>query len=350
MSGVGLDAKPASSGRSARAVLLQADTLLTAARTVIADHAQARTEIQAALSPLKDALVRRELDGIPVSRLKDVTEGRLRLGALEQAGYATVRQVLDARPYALQQIPGIGAQSANQAVAAARQIAAAAAEHVAVRIDIDATGDARTTALVAALNRLVNAGPDIPRAVDAAARIDAGLAPLLAAARPARNRLRILLSGKERRQQALDAVQQIGALLADAAERAVPLLLAQAAADLLRPSEPADEAWLDFQVRPAEYTVLLSEVAGLAADVKAAEGFLPGGISDRVRAQRLDDTHRRVSLRGYQAFGARFALAQRRVVLGDVVSTKYVSHIGHVSLEGGRPRHREFPPIVQRVA
>src|SRR5690606_26982775 len=33
--------------------------------------------------------------------------------------------------------------------------------------------------------------------------------------------------------------------------------------------------------------------------------------------QQLDDTYRRVSLRGYQAFGARFALVQRRVMLGD---------------------------------
>lgn len=338
MGGAGLEQKLVPSGRNARSVLAQADVLLTAARTVIADHAQVVSEIRAALSPLTDALVRRELDGIPVSRLKDVTEGRLRLGALESAGYTTVGKVLDARPYALQQIPGIGAQSANQAIAAARQIATAVEEHVAVRIDADASDDPRTTALVTTLNRLVNAGPDIPRAVDAAARIDDGLAPLLAAARPARGRLRMLLTGRERRQQALDAVQQIDALLADADRRAVPMLLAQAATDLLRPSEPPDQAWLDFRVRPAEYTVLLSEIAGLTPDVDAAEGFLPSDVSNRVRAQRLDDTHRRVSLRGYQAFGARFALAQRRVVLGDEMglgkTIQAIAALAHLKAEG----------------
>lgn len=148
----------------------------------------------------------------------------------------------------------------------------------------------------------------------------------------------MLFTGRERRQQALDAVQQIDALLADADTHAVPLLLAQAATDLLRPSDPADEAWLDFQVRPAEYTVLLSEVAGLTPDVEAAEGFLPSGVSDRVRAQRLDDTHRRVSLRGYQAFGARFALAQRRVVLGDEMglgkTIQAIAALAHLKAEG----------------
>jgi superfamily II DNA or RNA helicase len=337
MGGVGLE-KPVPVGKGARAVLLQADALLAASRTLLAEHTEVRAGIRQALTPLRDELVRRELDGIPVSRLKDVTEGRLRLGALEQAGYATVRQVLDAGPYALQQIPGIGTQSATQAIAAARQIAGAVEEHVTVRIDIEATGDPRTTNLVTALNRLVNAGPDIPRAVDAAGRIDTELTPLVTTARPARGRLRLLLTRKQRRQEAQDAIQRIDALLTDSTTQAVSLLLAQATTDLLRPSAPANEAWIDFQVRPSEYTVLLAEIAGLVPDVDAAGGFLPTGISDRVSAQRLDDTHRRVSLRGYQAFGARFALTQRRVVLGDEMglgkTIQAIAVLAHLKAEG----------------
>jgi hypothetical protein len=146
------------------------------------------------------------------------------------------------------------------------------------------------------------------------------------------------LTGKQRRRQAHDALQRIGALLADSTARAVPLLLAQATTDLLRPAAPAEEAWLDFQVRPAEYAVLLAEIAGPAPDVEATEGFLPTGISDRVRAQTLDDTHRRVSLRGYQEFGARFALAQRRVVLGDEMglgkTIQAIAAIAHLKAQG----------------
>jgi superfamily II DNA or RNA helicase len=317
MSGVGFEKRPAPVGKDVRALLLRADALLTAARTVITDHDQVRADIQGALSPMRDELVRRELDGIPISRLKDVTEGRLRLSALEGAGYSTVRQILDARPYALRQIPGIGAHSAHQAIAAARQIAGAVKEHVTVRLDVDATGDPRTTTLVTALNRLVNAGADVARAVEVAGRIAAELSPLLTAARPASGRLRMLLAGKQRRQEAQQAIGRIDALLADATAREIPLLLAQATTDLLRPAARPDQAWLDFQVRPSEYIVLLEQIAEQTPDVDAGEGFVPSAISDRVRAQRLDDTHRRVSLRGYQAFGARFALAQRRVVLGD---------------------------------
>jgi superfamily II DNA or RNA helicase len=324
--------------RPTGSVLRQADALLSAARTVVADHAELRADVRSALAPLRDELVRRELNGIPVSRLKDVTEGRLQLSALERAGYSTVRKVLEAGEYTLLQIPGIGAQSARQAIAAARQIAGAVEESVAVRIDVDADDAYRATPLVMALNRLVNAGPDIPRAVATADRTAAELAPLLDAARPARGRLRMLLAGKQRRERAREAVRRIDALLADATAREVPLLLAQAATDLLRPAAGADEAWLDFRVRPSEYTVLLADIGGASPDAEAAEGFLPSDVSERVRSQRLDDTHRRVSLRGYQAFGARFALAQRRVILGDEMglgkTIQAIAALAHLRAEG----------------
>jgi len=331
---------PEPSGRSVKHVLTEAETLLGAARTVLAEHARARTEIRDALSPLTDALVRRELENIPLSRLKDVTEGRLRLTALEQAGYTTVREVLDQRAYTLRQLPGIGARIADQTLAAAQRIAEAAREYVAVRIDPEASGDAGTTALVTALNRLVNAGPDVPRAVDAAGRADGELTALLAAARPARSRLRLLFSGSRRRREAHRAVARIEEVLADAAAHETPLLLAQATTDLLRPAAGADEAWLDFRVRPAAYTTLLAELAGTAGtvDARAAEGFLPGDLSGRVRAQPLDDTHRRVSLRGYQTFGARFALAQRRVIIGDEMglgkTVQAIAALAHLRAEG----------------
>lgn len=336
--GAGPEGKLVPVGSGARAVLDRADGLLAAARRVTADHAGVRAGVLAAITPLRDALVRRELAGIPVARLADVTEGRLRIGTLEQAGYANVAKVLDATPYELRHIPGIGAQSAGHAIGAARQLAEAMADHVAVRLDADDIDDPHATALVTALNRMVNAGPDIPRALAAAARIEEELAPLLPPARPAGERLRMLVTGKRRRQQAQRAVQSVYAYLLDAAEREVPLLLTQAATDLLRPVAPPDEAWLDFQVRAADYLVLLAELSEVTPDVEAAEGFLPGDISERVRKQRLDDTHRRVSLRGYQAFGARFALAQRRVILGDEMglgkTIQAIAALAHLKSEG----------------
>ncbi|MFD4548724.1 DEAD/DEAH box helicase [Streptomyces sp. NPDC058466] len=326
-------------GRKARALLAQAARLHEDARLVLTDHARALEAVRTALAPLHAELVAKELESIPVARLKDVTEGRLRLGAIEAAGLGSVRAVYEASRYELRQIPGVGAQTADQALAAARQIARAVEETVSVRIDVDHP-EPRTTALVVALRRLVEAGPELRRAVDAARQLDERLGALLPAARPATGWLRLAVTPRRRRRSAFAAVTGIRELTADAATRDVRLLLAQASTDLLR--EPASdiEAWVDFELRSTEYYSQLAEVSEHkdTADVEAAEGFLPSEVAERVHGQTLDDTHRRVSLRGYQSFGARFALAQRRVVLGDEMglgkTVQAIAVLAHLAAEG----------------
>jgi superfamily II DNA or RNA helicase len=324
-------------GREARTLLTQAAELHAAALAVVADHGRALAEVRAALDPVRTELVDQELGSIPVARLKDVTEGRLRLGALEEAGYGTVRQVHTAGRYELRQLPGVGQQTADQAIAAARQIADAVAETVSVRIDVDRP-EPRTTALVIALHRLVEAGPELRRALETAERLEKELAEPLEAAGPAAGRMRMLFTGRDRRARALAALARLREATAAAADAAVPLLLGQASVDLLRSPASEAEAWVDFELRSAEYYSLLAEVSGRGPDPETAEGFLPAELAERVRAQPLDDTHRRVSLRGYQAFGARFALAQRRVILGDEMglgkTVQALAALAHLAARG----------------
>ncbi|MCT6779145.1 DEAD/DEAH box helicase [Streptomyces sp. CS7] len=333
----GAAGSPVPTGGAARELLARAELLLESARAVPADRANAVAVVRSVLDPLLDALVDGELAHIPVSRLKDVTEGRLRLGALEQAGFGTVGQVHGTDRYALRQIPGVGAHTADQALAAAGQIAHAVRDTVSVRIDVDAPDDT-STALVIALHRLVVAGADARRAVDAARRLAELLGPRVETAAPGGSRLRMLVAGRRSRARVREALDAVRSAVADAVERELPVLFAQASADLLRsPASPA-EAWVDFELRSAEYYSLLAELSGSDADRDAAEGFLPAGIADRVRALRLDDTFLRVSLRGYQAFGARFALAQQRVIIGDEMglgkTVQAIAALAHLAARG----------------
>ncbi|MEV8595934.1 DEAD/DEAH box helicase [Streptomyces sp. NPDC052012] len=324
-------------GRGVRRVCAQAGELYGAARALREDHHRALDAVRLALAPIRDRLVAEELESIPVGRLKDVTEGRLRLQAMEAAGMTSVRAVHEASRYELRQLPGVGEQTADRALAAARQIARAVAETVSVRIDVDRP-EPRTTALVVALHRLVEAGPELRRALDAAARLDERLGALLPVARPAAGRLRMVFAGRKRRTRALAAVAELQQIVRDAQERDLRLLLAQATTDLLRPPVSEIEAWVDFELRSAEYYSQLAEISEHRTDVAAGEGFLPSEVAERVHAQPLDDTHRRVSLRGYQSFGARFALAQRRVILGDEMglgkTVQAVAALAHLAAEG----------------
>ncbi|GAA2065813.1 DEAD/DEAH box helicase [Catenulispora yoronensis] len=324
-------------GRSEQNVIAHASRLHQAAQALIGDHTVAVEAARAALTPIQDAAVARELAAIPVARLQDVTEGRIRLGSVEKGGFTTVASVLEAPPYRLRQIPGVGEHTVNHILAAARQLASATRETVAVHIDVDHPEPA-TTALVTALHVLVEAGPEARRAVDRATALAERLGPLLTEAKPAGSRLRMLLTGKEKKARALAAVEAVQALVAEAEQAELPGLMAQASVDLLRGPSEEVAVWVDFELRSAEYYSLLTEISGQPPDTAAAEGYLPEGIAERVRTQRLDDTHRRVSLRGYQAFGARFVLAQRRVILGDEMglgkTIQAIAVLAHLAAEG----------------
>ncbi|WP_171053186.1 DEAD/DEAH box helicase [Streptomyces marianii] len=324
-------------GRGERATLAKGARLYEAARAVAGDHDRAVGAVREALKPIHDAEVRRELEAIPVARLQEATEARLRLGIVERSGLRTVGRVLQAGPYRLRQIPGVGQVTVDQLLAAARRLADAAHESVAVHIDVDRP-EPRTTALVTALHVLVEAGPDARRAVDRAAVLSARLGPLLADAQLVAGRFRTLLAGQEKRARALAAVAEIRSLLDEADQAGVPGLFAQASVDLLRGPSSDVAAWVDFELRSAEYYSLLAGISGRVTDSAASEGFVPDEIAERVRTQRLDDSHRRVSLRGYQAFGARFALAQRKVVLGDEMglgkTIQAIAALTHLAAEG----------------
>ncbi|KOU14768.1 DEAD/DEAH box helicase [Streptomyces sp. WM6368] len=324
-------------GRSEREAVAGGGRLYEAAQAVVGDHGRAVEAVRAALKPIHDAAAEQALDAIPVARLKEVTEGRLRLGEVERSGLRSVGQVLGAGSYRLRQIPGVGQRTAEQVIGAARQISDAVRETIAVHIDVDRP-EPRTTALVMALHVLVEAGPDGQRALDAASVLVERLGPLLADAKPAAGRLRLLLAGQAKRDKALEAVAEVRRLTEEAVQGAVPGLLAQASVDLLRGPSTEVAAWVDFELRSAEYYSLLAEISGRRPDAAAAEGFLPDEVAERVRGQQLDDTHRRVSLRGYQAFGARFALAQRKVILGDEMglgkTIQAIAVLSHLAAEG----------------
>ncbi|MFC8432655.1 DEAD/DEAH box helicase [Streptomyces sp. NPDC057253] len=326
-------------GRGERDVVGKGVRLYAGAQAVVGDHGRAVEAVRAALRPIHEAEVKQELDAIPVARLQDVTEGRLRLGSVEKSGLRTIGDVLEAGPYRLRQIPGVGQRTVAQMLGAAQRLSEAVHETVAVHIDVDRPEPA-TTALVMALHVLVEAGPDARRAVDRAAALSQRLGPALADARPATGRLRMLVAGQEKKARALAAVAEIRSLVEEAERAGLAGLFAQASVDLLRGPSSDVAAWVDFELRSAEYYSLLAEISERLPDPAAAQGFLPDEIAERVRTQHLDDAHRRVSLRGYQAFGARFALAQRKVILGDEMglgkTIQAIAVLAHLAAGGQR--------------
>ena len=284
--------------------------------SVVAGEQRLREDVTKAFTELRAGMVQRELDTIPVARLRDVTAGRLRLSTLEKSGYATVRSVFNARPADLARIPGVSQETATHAVAAARQVAQAVEHDLRIRIDLDPQNKA-STALLVALHRLRRATPELAPVRKDAARLTQELSELATTAGPPRGWFRLLLTGDENRTRILYALDRIAEIIAEFDRPGLGSRLGPAIEAARRPPAEASEVWKDFERNSPEYYGLLGEIVDLHLDVEGTEGFLPAEIIARVRKQRLDDTFRRVSLRGYQEFGAKFALVQRRVIIGD---------------------------------
>jgi superfamily II DNA or RNA helicase len=317
----------------ARALLGREQDLIKLISDVEHGRESLRRGVERSFTALREQMVRRELANIPVARLRDTTEGRLRIGPLEQAGFPTVLEVHDSPPGRLQRIPGVGATTATQLLAAAKQVATAIRDGLHIRVDLDPS-DVASTALIVALYRLRSFEAVIDPVCEQAKKIASDLSEALPAAAPAGSRLRRLLPLRRSRSDACAALARVEQLVESAGFQRE---LDSACTALRGRPEPA-AAWNDFERRSPEFYGLLGEIVDLGADHDAASGFLPAEVVDSVNTHPLDDCFRRVSLRGYQAFGARFALARQRVIIGDEMglgkTIQAIAAIAHLRATG----------------
>jgi superfamily II DNA or RNA helicase len=323
--------------RSTRAMLGGAAQAQASAEDLSTIVEAARTEVLAAFEAARERQVRAATEQMSIESIRDVTDRRLRLTELPAHGYFTVADVLRAGPDRLVDVPGIGEGTAAKIVGAAEQLRHAVRDSLKFRIELD-PNDAETTRLLQALavwGAVRHAGETYESEAKNLAQELAEQRPVAAPA--AAGGVRRLFMPAQRRRAADAAAQRVRTILRQAESSG----LLRAAQDVraVTPPSPA-EVWRDFERRSAVYYGLLGQVVDLGGDVAAAEGYLPADIVERVNAQRLDTSRLSDSLRlrGYQSFGARFALVQRRVILGDEMglgkTIQAIATMGHLAAAG----------------
>lgn len=296
-------------------IIARARTSIAAASVLEGAAAQARQATRESFNNVRERRVWQDLRVMPIDRVKDVTAGRLRLGVLQQYGFTTITDVLSADPARLQSIPGVGEATARQVYAAADQIRQAVRDSMRVRIDLD-PNDAATSGLLRAIKTWEAISLETAHLPAARAMAEAMTQACEEAAPAAAGSLRRLFYGATRKAAANSAVGSLAEMLHAQQWKDVEAAVSRAEAAL---KTPPDDHWLwaDFERRSAIYYGLLARLVDLGLDVSASDGFLPTEIVQRVKAQALDESRLRTALRGYQSFGARFALVQRRVIIGD---------------------------------
>ena len=322
-----------------RALVAQARDLRAGLAEIAAAPPDRRRAARAAYEAARDDVVYRQLAELPLARLKETTQGRLRLGAIEAAGYRTVGQAGAAGVAGLQQIPGVGPQTATQVIAAARQLSSAMMQRVRLRFDPDARPSLQAR-LLAELNRYGVARQAASPGRENLDEMGAALDAVLAGSRRAVSRLRMLFSGSRKRDEARSDLSLLEGLMRSVRQSGLDTRLQQSLADLAAQTPDAAALWRHYEERAVFYNGLLIEIGELAPDIEAGQGFIPADIARRVHNHPLDLSLMRASLRGYQAFGAKFALCQQKVMLGDEMglgkSVEALAAMCHLRVGGRR--------------
>lgn len=237
---------------------------------------------------------------MPVESLKEATRERVRVSALRAAGMTTVAHALR-HSRDLERLPGIGQTTALHIRGAAQTLRQTTYDEMPVRIDIQ-----KRTREATQLLRVLAAWEQIRTIKVAADELEMAraLSPLAASLQRVQAQCVVVVDGA----RDLESFRRDVAASIQLGQRLL------ASAQSVRGSP---DPWDDFVARPADYYALLSELGLMTEKDEDVYGDLPTKIVEAVRAFELDTSALRASLRGYQSFGARFALVQRKVIIGD---------------------------------
>ena len=271
-----------------------------------------------------------------------VSLSRFPTSALERAGIATVADLLERSSAELANVEGISRETAITLGVAARQVDARTREHA--TIDLSSAEDSLITELLAAVKavldlrvRLFGAEAD----VQSAKRLRTLADGILAAAgappsdefEPPFGNAPALLWGADDASTtallaALDAFTQRQSARHDGSS------LSPAAHERARAAAPED-----FSAHPSDYFALLTELGFEQQIAQNTHGDLSEELIGEIDRVELDTTLLNIAaLRTYQHFGARFAVRQRKVIIGDEMglgkTIEALAAIAHLTRHG----------------
>ena len=264
------------------------------------------------------------LAAIPVENLKAFGADKVRWGVLREAGVTNVAQVQSMSRLQLQRLDGIGPVSVQRILHARKQLLEASRDEpvAAPQVGDDARETVQLLRDVHDVRIVREAFGSVPARL---AKRRAELADRYSGMRHDTRLWRELLRGERGRTERDAAVREAGAIADEVESMAQPgglldeaLHARESARSKLRHDPTKEELQREHAAFFAEYVALIERVLpGARVRQSSKLGGLTDEIVRRVEAFELKTGGLRLTLRGYQEFGAKFLLAQERTLLGD---------------------------------
>lgn len=250
------------------------------------------------------------LAGIDVEILAQGKHG-IRVACLKSAGIRNILQLSQMNRMQLEALDGIGEQGAAKIYELTRDIVRNTQEKMTLRIQADAPTKADDM-LVAAAYRLIVHESQRAGLRDLYARHHRAAAGELQLAQKACSGLSWFFATRQDRQNILDAVESLTSRLEDELSRS-PHLQAYRQASAAH----ITECYAHFREHAAEYYAALETYCRQLNLSASKQSGLPEELVRKIEAVEPDLSGLKATLRGYQLFGVKYAVHQKRTLLGD---------------------------------
>jgi superfamily II DNA or RNA helicase len=325
-------------GGRARALVTSIEAILDRAENLLAQPNALRASARDQTAALNWRQVQAELQDRPVTALQEMIGKVGKLKAVQGAGYRTIAQLVGASPGELTAIPGIGPKTAEQIDTAARAIATQIAQATRFRFQPDQP-DPEQGALLATLAAIRHADRAAAAVAPLLEEFKVATRALLTAAAPTTRRLSMLVSGRARKRAALGAIIQLQAIDSHPRTEWLRGELTRYEQAVALVGYTDERLWREYASDAATVNAVLSTVGGAGdVDADAAQGFIPTELRQRITAVPLDTSLVKSTLRGYQVFGAQYAIHQERSILGDEMglgkTIQALAAVAHLAASG----------------
>ncbi len=278
---------------------------------ILDDEGRQTGDIAAAAKAKSVSVTIPRLSEIGLEELSKAKAG-IRVGAIRSAGFRNMGDLADLPDWQLRMIDGIGEKQADQIRAIIQELVNRLVSETGLTIDPEDRSP-ENMALITAVCRYRKCAP-----LRKSLRIPAiTLHDLLEEARiqmTVRSAGKWFFSGRRAKESTSAAYEKMEAYLSGQAYRKTLDLLSSYRAAM---NVPPDEAYRDFSANSADYYALLENIGITVTERSLIYSSVPAALASEIEDERLDTTLLNVTLRAYQAFGARYVLHQKRVLLGD---------------------------------
>lgn len=282
---------------------------------VISTQDELQESIASAIELHQEAEVFAALEKLPIERIKDATETIIKLEYLRRAGFSSIADLQKSSTGSIAAIPGISNEVAIEIKSIVNTMAKAIAESLGVSISAELDKKAEAE-LVDDLENLKIVSEDLRGSKEKLPQVKAAIEDALNNALVAHSRFRWWFAGKDKRAIALNAASNLQMFLVDPATATAMVAVNQVLSRLPFEKRKPEQLKELFAKNSSTYYSLLEDVQGKPLSGATTSHF-DAELIKRIEAHEFDLSLINATLRRYQIFGTKFALEQRRVILGD---------------------------------